>query len=1149
MKRYLQIFVCFALFFTVLATFAQTEQHTVEFSINEDGYLPVWLVVGPFEQPIAGLGVIGDKPLINEQLIEPFEGKEESTTLLEDGKLRWKIQSIDEKGYIDFNTSMSWILPGKVLEKIWEGKEGYAATYLKSDKKQDVILLVGSNSRMKVYLNHELVYSFDKERSATVDDDTLKVHLKKGQNILLIRVSNSHNNYNTDWFGGPKWGWGFYLRLLNENYGQSKNVKIILPVEEKENTFNLIPTFFFKESDMGLKRQFDIIVNSHIPNALKGRLRISIGRRLYDFTFDNIPFGESRHKIFIPELQKEDLAKCELYLGSNKPITKSILLRPEKHYLLYFVMLSHMDIGYTNTQPIVKERHIKTLDDVLEMCENDSNFKWTIETTWLLEQYELSRPNEKFERLIDYIKNGKITLSPLYTNPYTGWISTEEMIHSLSKARDYSERYGIDFPAAIYNDLPGVSWILPQVLNEVGANFLVCGINELYRDYKFQIALPKVFLWEGSDGSRITTYITEAYNEGRAYGMEKSVTAMKYRMWNRINKLKSKGYPYDIILINSAFGDNTGIPREQYIMAKEWNENYSYPRIIVSNIGEFATKFANSYSKDLPILKGDWTSDWDILYQSDPDLISQHRKIQHQLTSAEKLSTISWILNPKQLPMSESIETAYKSLLQYSGHGSGLEAGFGSPEENAITTAFRRSYVDNAFLLTEEILERGIYRLSIPYESLESMGIMVFNSLSWKRDAVISLSFPEIINQKYQVINLVPNETIPSYQKNHNLTFIARNLPPIGYKKFQLIPVNQTKQKQCDLLIESNSIENVYYRLDFDSTRGVITGITDKKSGYKFVNISSPFAFGEPVVARGLIDKPFESFNEAETDVNIVDERPLRLILEIERKEHPFTKSKFVLWNNLNRIDASYFFNFELLKQTEILEQYGIAFPIKMNSQNVALEIIGGFISPEERLPGIGHNAFSIRRSGAFYNEKRCVSWASADCRTVDIREFGEEKVLIANVVNNFPESWNRNQKNSGILNFRFSFTSQEGRFDPGFTSRFGWDFCTEPVNRVSWYNTLEPERSFVKIDNNNIILVTMAALGNGKDIFLHFLNTNPYRSEQATVKSEYFKNSSAYQIDFLGNREKVIAVRNGSFSIELKPNQIGVVAVEMRLY
>lgn len=1147
MKRYLQIFIWLAVPLAVFANTAQTKLHTVKCSLDEESYIPVWLVAGPFEQPVVGLGIIGDIPLINEQFIEPFEGKEESTTLIEEGKLHWKIQSIDEKGYINFNTSMGWILPGKIPEKIWEGKEGYAATYLESDKEQDVMLLVGSNSRMKIYLNHELVYSFDKERSATVDDDTLKVHLKRGQNILLVRVSNSHNNYNADWFGGPEWGWGFYLRLLNEGYKQAEDVKIILPVEEKENNFNLIPAFFFKKSDLGLRQQFDIIVNSYIPETLKGRLRISIARKSYDFTFDNIPFGESRHKIFLPELQKESLAKCEFYLGPNKPMTKSVLLRPEKHYLLHFVMLSHMDIGYTNTQPIVKERHIKILDEVLEMCENDSNFKWTIETTWLLEQYELSRQNEKFERLIDYIKKGKVTLSPLYTNPYTGWISTEEMTHSLFQARDYSEKYGIDFSAAIYNDLPGVSWILPQVLNGIGANFLVCGINELYQGYRLQMALPKVFLWEGSDGSRTITYITEAYNEGRSYGMEKNLTAMKYRMWNRINKLKSKGYPYDIILVNSAFGDNSGIPREQYLMAQKWNENYAYPKIIISNLNEFADEFANSYSGNLPILKGDWTSDWDILYQSDPDLTIQHRKIQHQLMSAEKLSTISWILNPEQLPMNESIETAYKFLLNYSGHGSGLEAGFGSPEENAIATAFRRSYIDNAFLLTEEILERGMYRLSIPYESLESMGIMVFNALSWKRDAVISISFPKHVNQKYQVIDLVSNEGAPSYQENHNLTFIANNLPPVGYKKFQLIPVRQINQKQCNLRINNDSIENIYYRLDFDSTKGVITTIIDKKSGYKFVNITDTFAFGEPVVAKGSINDSFKLFSAAETNVNIVDERPLRLILEIERKEHPFTKSEFILWNNLDRIDVNYFFNLELLGQTEILEEYGVAFPFEPDSQKIDLEIIGGFINTEERFPGIDHNAFSIRRSVAFHNKENCISWASPDCRVVDIRELGEKKVLIANVVNNFPESWNRNQKSSGFLNFRFSFTNQEGEFDPGFTSRFGWDFCTEPVNRVSWYNTREPERSFVKIDNGNVILITMTTLEDAESIFLHLFNTNPYRSEQAIVKSEYFKGSRACQIDFTGERKKTISVKNGSFNVELKPNQLVRVAVEMQ--
>jgi alpha-mannosidase len=112
-----------------------------------------------------------------------------------------------------------------------------------------------------------------------------------------------------------------------------------------------------------------------------------------------------------------------------------------------------------------------------------------------------------------------------------------------------------------------------------------------------------------------------------------------------------------------------------------------------------------------------------------------------------------------------------------------LEFGYGSPEENDITLKYRETYVQEPYMAVQEQLQRAVQRFAKPEESFEGEAILVFNSLSWERDAVVEFQFPEIVLQQYRVIDLATNEIIPAYRNGYRQYFVARNLPSLGYKK------------------------------------------------------------------------------------------------------------------------------------------------------------------------------------------------------------------------------------------------------------------------------------------------------------------------------------------------------------------------------
>ncbi len=1130
--------------------FPQRKIENKEIPLPSNGTLSVWLVAGPFEQPTFGFGNPGNADKIGEKTIEPYEGKIENGAMTANGKVKWTALSGDSKNFIDFNNSLVWYLPGKRVEKVWQVKAGYACTYINSNKKQDAVLLLGSNSSVRVFLNHKQIYFYGQNRNAVPDNDTVHIKLNKGKNVLLVKIGNSNSNLTFGFFGELLWQWGFYARILNSDYKPLTNCSIEIPETNLQDSFDITSTFFFKKIKGELKQRFDLVINSQSTRELKGELKIQTGNNDLHFSIDKIKFGESRHEIYLSALKSDETANCSLTLN-GKVLAKKIKLLHRKHYSVHLVMLSHTDIGYTNPQPIVKELHCQTIDSVLSLCKIYPDFKWTMETVWELYQYQHSRPNKMFMELIKYIKEGRISVSPIYSNPFTGRISEEEMIQSLALAEKYKKEFGIKFNASVYDDVPGQSWFVPEVLKNIGVKFLADGINEVYNNYKLQRNLPKAFNWEGPDGSKIIAYRDEGYNEGRYYGLEKGKEAIEDRLWNRLNSLEAWGYPYNMVLLISAYMDNVGVPTDQYLAAKKWDKEFEYPKIIISNLDEFAKEFTDKYKNIVPTLKGDMTSPWDINTQGEPVRNAKTRWVQHQLLSSQKLLTIDWLLNKKEIPFAIEAGQTYKSLLEFDGHGSGLEYGYGSPKENKITMAFRGHDVNDAYFNTVEMLEKSIYRITKPEESFEGEGIYVFNSLSWKIDAPVVVEFPANQTQQYKIVDLTNGKNVPSFRDGYKLFFIAGDVPSLGFKKYRLIPETKVEtNKVNDLRFSSNFIENKFYKISFNPNTGNIKSITDKKTGEELINGNNNLPFIKPLMKIYLDKHGYKPVLFKNITVKVIDERPVRLMLRINPHDSLFKQTDIILWHNLDRIDLSFELNLETLKFPKKLEEYGVAFPFSVKGHKNVVEILGGFANPEKDiLPGVDKNAFSIRRTAAQYNNSHSISWASVDNRVIELNknEGDTSGILISNILNNFPKDWNRNEVKKGMLLLRFSFTNQKGSFDPAFTSKFGWEVNTPLIVRRSWYRSKPSSGSFLSIDNNNVQLLNMISLPGSNAVLLRLKNVNNSKSETAEIKSSLFKNENFYYCDYFGDKLQPAKNKLNNFKIKFNPNQIITVRIDLQ--
>jgi hypothetical protein len=1118
-RKNLYNLILLLILFTSLFLIAQEEKKEIILSPNDKGFISAWLVTGPFELPLVGFGTPTDTIAIGEPDIAPIDGEFATSILPEKEKVKWFLQSINKKGFVDFNNTLQWNVNTKIPVKIWYGRVGYAFTTIVSEYDRDAKLTFGSNSQIKVYLNKQMIDSVNNDRNAMPDQDTVRVKLKKGENNLIVRVLNSDKNLGLAFFGMIKWEWGFYARLLNTDGSPVNDVKYSLKSENKKSDFNIASTIFFKKFNDELKQRIDLEINSLKPELTSGTLKIDYDNQSFEFNVDSITFGLTRKSFYVPEISKNTTVNAELKLADEN-ISKDIQLNQRRKYNLHLMLLNHTDVGYTHPQPVCEEIHCNALDDVIKMCKEHPDFHWTIETTWQLAAYEKLRSAEKFNELINLIKEGRVALSPIYTNPFTGWVSEEEMLRSFDKALDYRKKYGINFNAAVYNDVPGQSWFLPQALSKLGVNFLAEGINEFYSDYKLQRSLPKIFKWEAADGSQIVTYLNEAYNEGRSFGLESNdLFAVEQRIWERISKLEARDYPLDMVLINTSFSDNSILAAHQYTLAMKWNELYDYPKFISSNADRFAaelTKFKD-YDK-LPVLKGDWTSNWDIFYQGEFERNKKYRWNQHQLLSAEKLSTLSNLLDNTKRPMKAELNWAYQRMLQFSGHGSGLEFGYGSPEENKLTMEYRENYVEDAHLETESVLLKAMHRLSKPEESLDSEGLFVFNTLSWKRNGLVEIQYPFDYSPEYDVIDPETISIIPSFRKNHLQYFIVRDVPSFGYKKYLLKSTSGKAFKTNDLKTTSNSIENQFYKISFNPINSSITSIVDKKSGKELLNDKNSMVFIEPTMEKFQLNQNHATIPGINKGFEVIDESPVRLILRIKMENEVIESIDISLLNGIDKVFVSATVNLEAMRTTTLLEEYGLPFNFNIQNSKVKSEILGGFIDlGKDRLPGIDHDGVSLRRAVSIFNNEENIIWATEGARIIRIRkdENTNDPIIISNLVNNFPKDWNRHENLTGKIDFNYAFLSAGGGFDPAKTSMFGDELSTPLQVRKSWFRANPTSDEYLTIDNENIILINLKSVENG--FIIRLLNLDSEKPQKTIIQSKLIKNGRVQSINLLG--------------------------------
>ncbi|WP_426517532.1 hypothetical protein ACPPVQ_00540 [Diaminobutyricibacter sp. McL0618] len=308
---------------------------------------------------------------------------------------------------------------------------------------------------------------------------------------------------------------------------------------------------------------------------------------------------------------------------------------------------SHLDVGYTHSQPILWELQSEYITQALDWLEQTEDLpdgarpKWTCEVTepvlqWMKRSTQKDR--ERFRRLHAH---GRIGLGAMRWN--TAALIDRAGLRRLLDGKDELEQFlGAPIRVACQHDVNGVPWPMADMLLDADVDLFVMAINPHLG--KAVQPRPGMFLWETPSGRQLRVFNGNHYTmfDQLLYAWDDSVDRMAVGWTEFERKLHENQYGLDFVYLTSTASpimwDNA--PHNPYMpdLIQRWNEAEVGPRIRYATFDDLRERALAVPESRLPVLRGDWTDYWSFGYGSAPGATALNQRAKSLTAAARSLT-------------------------------------------------------------------------------------------------------------------------------------------------------------------------------------------------------------------------------------------------------------------------------------------------------------------------------------------------------------------------------------------------------------------------------------------------------------------------------------------------------------------------------
>ena len=436
--------------------------------------------------------------------------------------------------------------------------------------------------------------------------------------------------------------------------------------------------------------------------------------------------------------------------------------------------------------------------------------------------------------------------------------------------------------------------------------------------------------------------------------------------------------------------------------------------------------------------------------------------------------------------------------------------------------------------------------------------IIVFNPLGWERTDLVKLSLPVDDMNAYSVFDQkgmeVTSQTIPAGRYQRDLLFVARDVPSLGYKTYELRKAGP-KPGSSTLAVSQTSMENSQFTVTVDPVTGWVKSIIDKRNGKELLS-------GPANELQLLEDMPsaWDAWNIGLTGVKfpstfrraeVIEKGPVRAILRLYRDYlKPGTKKDFptedfpssfftqdiVLYDGIDRVyfktDVDWWEDKTMLK---------VAFPLTIQDTLATYEIPFGTIRRSTQMRDSWEKAKV---------EVPAENWADVSTGGYGVSLLNNSKYGYDIKGNTMRLSLLRSPKwpdptaDRGKHSIEYALYPHTGTWKDAGTIRRGDEF-NDPLVAViaeSHKGPLPASQTFVSLSPSNLVLSTMKKAEDSNAWIIQWYETGGQDTDASLTLTQ--KPKKVLKTNFLEQDGEALASPGATLTIPTKKNSVTTIKV-----
>lgn len=948
----------------------------------------------------------------------------------------------------------------------------------------------------RLFINGQPWFTFHNRKDAAAGRWTVR-----GRDGAELRFESQLIDKHGDLFG--------YMFLRVPKRGFAVGAPLLLRVEAEDAgspewymtfqyRFNFIPRLrsepaLLRDGDRGaqaLRLSLDNLEQSRIvtiavPGREKMTRELTVGANI---VFIPIPAVETPEKLGV--VFERDGVAVERFGVDIRPVPKRDI---------YLLPYSHTDIGYTDLQPEVEQKHHQHLEEALRLIAQtrglppEARFRWNLEVLWPLPSYMAEVSADKRRELVGAVRAGTIGLNALFVNPLTGLAGAVEMAHFLDYARAFSRAHDIPITTATISDIPGFTWGMVTALARSGVRYFSSAPNQSDRiGYVNEQWGDKPFYWRSQSGEeKILLWVV-----GASYASfhEGTLTMLGDEKLMRLGRtLAETGYPYDIYGLPYTLGDNGGPDTTLSAFVKDWNERYLQPRLIIATHEQLFAEFERRYGSSLPTYAGDFTPYWEDGAVSTASETAMTRRAVDRLIQGEAI----WAMRAPQKYAQEAYADAWREVVLWDEHTWGADKSVSHPDDSGTIGQWRHKqrFAVNADIRSTALLAEALPSFS-PKQG-EAISLDVFNTTSWPRRDLILLT-PEQSACGDRVVDARGNPLPSQRLTSGELAVLIDSVPPLAAAR---ITVKPGAGGGGNAIAAPDWLENGLLSMAIDTVTGAVRSLISNGDAIEYVNDTGGLGLNQYCYVPGK--NPDSAQGLRNVRVSILERGPLvaSLLIMADAPGCRRFETEYRVISGIPRLDIVNRLNKSAVRSKEGVH---LAFPFSVEGGRIRYDVASGIVEPErDQLAGSCKNFFSVESWVDVSGDSRGVTLVTPDAPLAEIGTITAEApwlkrvepsgIIYSYIMNNY---WHTNYKadQEGPVEFHYSIILHGG-FKPEEIVQRGRE-GRRPLLAAVTDPSIPQSGPLVSIDSEAVIVESIRPLPGGRSWLMSLYNPSDRRGE-----------------------------------------------------